>query len=62
MQRIENLSEKSEPPINDHSSRSLSPVLVREQKRVLPPMTIHYKKTLHVNIYLIINLSLLNIS
>ncbi|CAB5374777.1 unnamed protein product [Rhizophagus irregularis] len=31
---------------NNRSNRSLLPVLIREKKRELPPMSIHYKKIL----------------
>jgi len=67
-QRIGNLAEKStdyeEPLFNEsrmrgmsrmtdnRSNRSLSPVLIREKKREMPPMSDNYKKTLHVNIHL----------
>ncbi|CAB5302401.1 unnamed protein product [Rhizophagus irregularis] len=40
---------------DNRSNRSLSPVLIREKKRELPPMSIHYKKTLHDEVVHIMN-------
>ncbi|CAB5392204.1 unnamed protein product [Rhizophagus irregularis] len=40
---------------DNRSNRSLSPVLIKEKKRELPPMLIHYKKTLHDEVVHIIN-------
>ncbi|CAB4396219.1 unnamed protein product [Rhizophagus irregularis] len=40
---------------DNRSNRSLSPILIREKKCELPPMSIHYKKTLHDEVVHIMN-------
>ncbi|CAG8748925.1 1245_t:CDS:2, partial [Rhizophagus irregularis] len=49
-QRLNNLTEKNishEEPLVNRPNRSLSPILIREQKRELPLISSNYKKTLH---------------
>jgi hypothetical protein len=50
--RLERISNKNVNNENPADNRSLSPVLIREESRELPPISKNYKKTLHVNIYL----------
>ncbi|GET60549.1 hypothetical protein GLOIN_2v1488714 [Rhizophagus irregularis DAOM 181602=DAOM 197198] len=57
-QRLNNLTEKNashEEPLVNRPNRSLSPILIREQKRELPLMSSNYKKTLHDEVVHILN-------
>ncbi|CAB5190276.1 unnamed protein product [Rhizophagus irregularis] len=57
-QRLNNLTEKNtshEEPLVNRPNRSLSPILIREQKRELPLISSNYKKTLHDEVVHILN-------
>ncbi|UZN99504.1 uncharacterized protein OCT59_000773 [Rhizophagus irregularis] len=57
-QCLNNLTEKNashEEPLVNRPNRSLSPILIREQKRELPLMSSNYKKTLHDEVVHILN-------